>query len=168
MMDSGRRGHDEMRRLGGEEGTRLMRVWSPKEWRRNAPTIWSFPRIVGRYHSSGNLGFTAIPSCPSLLLQAWEPAVSKVVFIMVKSTMEGGDGLDCSIFLTLHTSYTLPVIVQVAPTRANCMDLSAISSQSGTYSALNVRCLPPTVRSCWHWPIDVTGARKVEMPRPHL
>lgn len=49
-----------------------MRVVSPKEWRRKAPTIWSSPRIVGRYYLSGKLGFTAIPSCPSSLLRTWE------------------------------------------------------------------------------------------------
>lgn len=54
----------------------LARVMALKEWRRNAPTIWSFPRIVGRYYSSAKLGFTAIPSCPSSFSRTWEP-VSK-------------------------------------------------------------------------------------------
>lgn len=83
----------------------LMRVMSPKEWRRNAPTIWSFPRIVGRYYSRGKLGFTAIPSCPSSLLRTWKPAVSKVVSIMIKSTMECSDGLDYS---TVYSLSLLP------------------------------------------------------------
>lgn len=95
-----------------------MRVMALKEWRRNAPTIWSFPRIVGRYYSSGRLGFTAIPSCPSSLSRTWEP-VSKPgsIHLSHDKVDDRGSMMDLTTVCS-QTAATLAMVVLVVPTWA--------------------------------------------------